>query len=553
MIVLTGEHGEKCRILIGLGCFFSLLESTPMSRLYRSLRVVARWSLGIYFFDIQASGQEEIPEEGPLIFAANHPNSLMDTVVLGTQTERQIQYMAREGLFHKSPIVKALFNHIGVIPIYRPDDGQMERNVYSFEMAYEALEEGSCIGIFPEGTNSPDRQVRKLKTGTARIALATEARNDFELGLKVQPVGLNFEDRDRFLSSVLIRFGKPIDVREYGELYARDEREAVQALTDRLEEDLKSLAMHIEDSRNRQLVIDIHDIYGNELARDLIGDLNLNLDLRPLTHKLIDRARAADGPRPDLEDRFTLERYIAQAVDYYQKKDPGMVARVRMDIRRYRDHLAQVRLRHQMLEEGVELTGRRREALKMTIYALGLGPVAVWGAINNAIPYSAVRFVVRRTEDEAVVAFAGFLSGLLGFPLFYFLQGWALWTLTDHSLVGVIIYLVSLPIAGFFFLRWWRQILAYRDRILSRTLFRTEKNLLDTLNRERLSLIETFEELKEEYFEQWKRQIQDQHAPNGILSTGSAELPTETAIVDVDADEGDDEDDSPSQLEQTAN
>lgn len=516
-----------------------------MSRIYRSLRAIARWSLGIYFFDIQASGQESIPEKGPLIFAANHPNSLMDTVILGSQTDRQIQYMARKGLFNKSPIVRALFNHIGVIPIYRPDDGQMERNVDSFSRAYEALEEGGCIGIFPEGTNSPDRQVRKLKTGMARIALATEARNDFELGLQIQPVGLNFEDRDRFLSSVLIRFGDPIDVRPYRDQYADNPRQAVEDLTERLGDDLRELAMHIEDSRNRQLVIDIHDIYGNKLARDLIGDLDVDLDLRPFRTKLIDRARAANGPRPDLEDRFTLERFIADAVSYYQAHDPGLVARTRMDIRRYRDHLAQVRLRHQMLEDGVELTGRRREALKMTVYALGLGPVAVWGAINNAIPYAFVRFIIHRTEEEAVVAFAGFLSGLLAFPLCYFLQGWALWTLTEHSLVGVIIYLLSLPPAGFFFLRWWRQILAYRDRILSRTLFRTRKNLLETLDRERRALIATFEEFKEEYMEHWKATRQDRQAltsgsSNGRLAAAEAAAQKpEIITVEAGADDVD--------------
>lgn len=494
-----------------------------MSRFYRSLRLIARWAVGTYYFDVQASGQEQIPAAGPLIFAANHPNSLMDTVVLGTQTERHIHYMARSGLFKKNALVRSIFKNIGVIPIFRPEDGDTRKNAYSFEKAYEALEEGRCIGIFPEGTNSPDRQVRKLKTGTARIALATEDRNDFDLGVKIQPVGLNFEDRDRFLSSVLIRFGEPIDVREFAEIYEDDVREAVRQLTDRVEDDLRQLAMHISDDRNRQLVIDIHHIYGNELARELIGDLDFDLDLRPLTHKLIDRARAADGPRPDLEDRFAIERYIADAVDHYQKTDPGLVARTRMDIRRYRDHLRQVRLRHQMLEEGIELTGRRREALKMTIYAVFLGPVAIYGFFNNAIPFSLVRFFVGRTDDEAVVAITGLITGLLAFPLFYFLQSWALWTLTDHSLLVVILYLISLPIAGFFFLRWWRQILAYRDRILSRTLFRTQKNLIETLNRERLELIDTFERLKDQYMEQRRLEYDDiQAATSGPSSPSPA-------------------------------
>ncbi len=495
-----------------------------MSRSYRILRFVLRRALGFYFYDIQASGQETIPDEGPLIFAANHPNSIMDTVILGSQTKRQIRFMARSGLF-ENPLVNAIFRNFEVIPIFRShdDDGSTRKNVDSFHRAYEALEDGGCIGIFPEGKNSPDRKVQKLKTGTARIALATESRNDFSLGVKVQPVGLNFEDRDRFLSSVLIRFGEPIDIREYADLYRDDERSAALELTEHIERDLRDLATHIEDDRNHQLVIDIHDIYGNELAEQLIGDLDLDIDLRPLTHKLWDRARSTRGPRPDLEDRFMLEQRIADAVAHYQQRDPGLVARVRMDIRRYRDHLRQVRLHHELLEEGIELTGQRREAVMMTAYALGLGPVAIYGFINNAIPYALVRMMIRRQPDEAMVAFAGFCTGLLAFPLFYFLQGWALWTLTDHSLVTVIVYLVSLPITGFFFLRWWRQILAYRDRILSRTLFRSQQNLLDTLNRERDSLIETFEQLKDRYIHTLRREYNDDPKPSSLSNKAADE------------------------------
>ena len=482
--------------------------TTPF--LYRFLRGILRYAAEIYFFDIQASGQEKIPEDGPLILAANHPNSLMDTVVMGIQTDRQVCYMARSGLF-KNIIVRTIFNRVGVIPIYRTEElqGETERNQDSFLRAYEVLEEGGCIGMFPEGKNSPDRKVQELKTGTARIALAAEDRNDFQLGVKIQPVGLNFEDRERFLSSVLIRFGDPIDSREYADLYKNDTRDAVRGLTDQIQRDLRQVATHIDDDRNHQLVRDIYQIYGNELANEFIGVLDI--DLRPLTHKLFDRARAVGGPRPDLEDRFTIEQHIARAVDYYQKNDPGLVARTRMDIRRYRDHLDQVRLRHDLIEEGVQLTGRRWEAVKLTAYALILGPVAIYGFINNAIPYAMTNFVVSRQPDRAMIAFAGFFTGLLAFPLFYFLQGWALWTLTDHSLVVVLLYIFSLPITGFFFLRWWRQILTYRNTILSRTLFRTQKNLLETLENERQDLIDRFERLKDQYVEVRlaKKELQD--------------------------------------------
>ena len=474
-----------------------------MSRLYRTLRFILRQAVGLYFFDVRAAGQQAIPDQGPLIFAANHPNSIMDTVLLGVHTERQIRYMARSGLF-KNPVVRVVFHRFGVIPIYRRSDGgDTKNNEDSFRKAYEALEEGGCIGIFPEGRNSSERMIQKIKTGTARIALCAEERNDFSLDVRIQPVGLNFEDRDRFLSSVLVRFGEPIDVSEYAGRYESDPRGTVRQLTKRIESDLKDLATHIDDERHHQLVRDIHDIYGRELSREFIGDLELGIDLYQRTRRQdrLARDRSANAPSSELEDRFNLEQRIADAVAYYQRTDPGLVARVRMDIRRYRDHLQQFRIRHEIVEDRFKISDRRREAIKMTAYAIFLGPLAVYGFLNNVVPSWIVHQVTRRQSEEAKVAFAAFCTGLIAFPLFYFLQSWALWMATDHSVLVVAIYLLSLPMTGFFFLRWWRQLLASRDRILSRTLFRTEQNLLVDLERERQTLVDTFDELKQRYLE----------------------------------------------------
>ena len=67
--------------------------------LYRVLRWVLRRAVNVWFVEIQADGAFHVPEGGAVVFAANHPNSIMDTVILGTQVPRQIHYMARSGLF----------------------------------------------------------------------------------------------------------------------------------------------------------------------------------------------------------------------------------------------------------------------------------------------------------------------------------------------------------------------------------------------------------------------------------------------------------------------
>ena len=221
--------------------------------LYPVVTNVLQTARDLYFSDIQALGLENIPEDGPVIFAANHPNSIMDTVVLGTETPRKIHYMARSGLF-KNPLVAWLFRTFGVIPLYRSQDGtDMSQNASSFDSAFDTLEDGKTIGIFPEGKNSNERQVLRIKTGTARIALGAEARNDFQLGVKIIPVGINFLERERFLTSVLLRYGEPIDTSQWKEQYKEDEREAVRDLTARIEKSLQDEATHIDNDLARSL------------------------------------------------------------------------------------------------------------------------------------------------------------------------------------------------------------------------------------------------------------------------------------------------------------
>ncbi|TXD38258.1 hypothetical protein FRC98_05010 [Lujinxingia vulgaris] len=474
-------------------------HATAMPYFYRGVRFLAQGSVRLYFYDIQVVGQENIPQNQPMILAANHPNSIMDTVLLATESPFRINYMARSGIF-KHPVVRAVLNGVGVIPIYRASElgGQPARNQNSFYRAFELLEAGGCVGMFPEGANSPDRQVREIKTGTARLALEAEARNDYRLGVQIQPVGLNFADRDRFLSSVLIRYGKPIDVRDFADLHRQDPRQAVYELTQLILQRLRDVATHVHDERNRQLVMDIHRIYGNELLSEFMGAYDV--DLRPLTHKLFDRARAADGPRPDLDDRFTIEQAIADAVDFYEQRNPAMVARVRMDIRRYKDHLKQVRLRHDIVHEhSPENLSSRREAIKLTAYALGFGPLAIYGMITNLVPYLLVRAIVSHQPEEAKRAFIALINSFFAFPLWYLFLGWYLWSNLRPPIWAMVLFVSSLPMTAFFFLTWWRKILVYRDRILSRTLFRTQKNLLETLGRERARLIETFENVKIDY------------------------------------------------------
>ncbi|MEW5901786.1 MAG: 1-acyl-sn-glycerol-3-phosphate acyltransferase, partial [Acidobacteriota bacterium] len=183
---------------------------------YRVLQRLLKWGLAVFFQKIEVRHGENIPERGPVLFVANHPNSTMDALVLGGISNRMVHYIGHAGLFaHK--LMAWLLGSCGVIPVLRRrgEEDRAERNVEAFEACYQVLERSGAIGIFPEGTSDMSHLVKKAKTGAARIVLEAERRNAYALGVRVIPVGLHFFSRSRFRSRVLVNVGWPIDLGPY--------------------------------------------------------------------------------------------------------------------------------------------------------------------------------------------------------------------------------------------------------------------------------------------------------------------------------------------------
>lgn len=121
------------------------------------------------------SGDEQIPEHGPVILASNH-QAYSDTVFLPAQVRRSVNFLGKSDIFEgRSPVqrlVAAVMRGIRVMPVDR-SGGSASRG--AIEAGLAVLERGEVLGIYPEGTRSPDGRLHRGKTGVARFALATGA------------------------------------------------------------------------------------------------------------------------------------------------------------------------------------------------------------------------------------------------------------------------------------------------------------------------------------------------------------------------------------------
>ncbi|ACU85258.1 1-acyl-sn-glycerol-3-phosphate acyltransferase [Brachybacterium faecium DSM 4810] len=121
------------------------------------------------------SGSEHIPEQGPVILASNH-QAYSDTVFLPGQVRRSVHFLGKSDIFTgRSPLRRAagaVMRGLHVMPVDR-SGGNASRS--AIEAGLAILERGEVLGIYPEGTRSPDGRLHRGKTGVARFALATGA------------------------------------------------------------------------------------------------------------------------------------------------------------------------------------------------------------------------------------------------------------------------------------------------------------------------------------------------------------------------------------------
>ncbi|KAJ2056811.1 Glycerol-3-phosphate/dihydroxyacetone phosphate acyltransferase [Coemansia sp. S146] len=126
-----------------------------------------------------------------------------------------------------------------------------------FHSVYQRLNNGECVGIFPEGGSHDRTEMLPLKAGATIMALGATAANP-ELGLKIVPTGLNYFHPSKFRSRAVIDFGQPIDIPpELVEQYRKGgaaKREACDELLRVVSEGLKQVTLNTPDYETLKMV-----------------------------------------------------------------------------------------------------------------------------------------------------------------------------------------------------------------------------------------------------------------------------------------------------------
>ena len=232
--------------------------------LYAFAKVVMWITVHFYFRRVVFSGRERIPDDEPVILIANHSASFLDAMLLAVLMKRPLNFYARSDIFRK-PWANRILRTFHMMPIYNIEHGKADlvRNEETFSEGEAILNDRGLLLIFPEGLSRVERIMLPLKKGTARVALQTESKRDFKLGLKVIPIGINYS-RHRFRSDVWVQTGDPILVDKYAETYRESPPRAITQLTRELESRFGDTMFFVQQPARTGLIERLLELFRND-------------------------------------------------------------------------------------------------------------------------------------------------------------------------------------------------------------------------------------------------------------------------------------------------
>ena len=175
---------------------------------YRLLKIWVKAAMWLYAKKLFVLNKDATTIQGPLVLAANHPNSFLDALLLGITMEQPVYFIARGDVFRKKWIA-GLLEQLHMLPIFRMRDGKdkLSLNDATFQKSESILKQGKVLLIFVEGIcQNQTELLLPLKKGAPRIVYDCWQQ---QVPVKILPVWLQYSSFNRIGKTIHVRLGTP--------------------------------------------------------------------------------------------------------------------------------------------------------------------------------------------------------------------------------------------------------------------------------------------------------------------------------------------------------
>ncbi len=426
--------------------------------IYQFLKYLFKLTLETFFKVFRVTGHDNIPD-GPVIFVANHPSTLMDPVVIATILKRPVYFLAAAEFMGKGLVTKFMQAFLNMIPVYRPDTlpGEAKKNADVFYKCFEHLGKDGAILIFPEGSSVTQRKIRPLKTGSVRIALGAEAESGKTVN--IVPIGLNYSNPHQFRSECFVSIGKPLNSK-MDALKNSSSDNLAKDFTELVEESLRENVIHLEDESVFELFEKINKIVLHEKQNN-------------------------DGKTPTHQQQFDIGQHIQDSIAYFSKEHPEEVQKLSTKLDQYIERVEFNNVTDASISRGnpkISWSEYFRVIFGLPIYGLGL--------VTNAPPYYLSSFLFQKMKvgDQ----FRG--SIILNLGLVMFLIWYVVWGVVFANMGGAwwygILGTLIMYVSGKFTLKYLTLMNIRKQKGNWLKLLKRKRNIFESLKADRKAIID---------------------------------------------------------------
>ena len=262
--------------------------------LHPVVRWLARRAIRWFYGKAEWVNAEAIPASGPTLLVVSHGNDLPDILQTFLATDRDILFVANISAADFPP-VRWTYAGLGVIPVSRVRDARALKargedanalNANAFVRVIEALKQGHCVAIFPEGVVPDFPRLGALRSGAAKMAL--QAIDSGVTSLQMVPIGYQYERAPEPRSGALCMVGNPVRVAEWN---AEEPTKRVTEFTDFIRDALQSLTRNARTERDVAVLATVSAVVGAAISSNTTSPIAAAHQAQRALSKL----SAADG------------------------------------------------------------------------------------------------------------------------------------------------------------------------------------------------------------------------------------------------------------------
>ncbi len=376
------------------------------------------WQRFVHFRQVEVLGARNLRYNGAKIINPNHPNSFVDDISVLTTNRLKTVIVGHAGLF-KNKLVTRFLIFFRLLPAFRREDGfnNICKNHGSFEHAIYAMEKGFSLLIFPEAQQTGLNSLIRIRKGAIRIAFLYAEKYNFQRPVYLVPTAIYYTDFYQPRGKLLVRYGEPINVLDYKEIYDKLPSRAIARVRDELESRMKQQMLHIEKGRFYEAINFSRDLF------DVFVSAELGVSLK------------------DVKNKFFVDKFIVERIAWLGEVDHERYNSLMTAIEEYRNGLLSNGTTDDLVERDIKLWKLTVRTLFMLIYL----PVYLVLLVNFSVPYFLSEFITGFFSDRQDKASVRFVAPMVFVPLWVAYEIYVLWNKVNVLLIKVL-YVVFWPL-----------------------------------------------------------------------------------------------------------